>query len=402
MQSDPTQRNHEWGLLRDNMASCPWSAEAKAAGLWAIDALQETLGPRWPRAWRTPNDLPPVLARSWYHLAAFAGTLDLAVTLWKIREIPGARSLRDAIRGTRRPDALMSPRLQMRIAVVALGIGMQVEIETLMPDASAPADLFIADAGVSCPVEVLAVMRDAATIHADEWLDTVTPALREITQRYGVELKGSVPAPLDSTQSRKLLQDVERHAAGIALGLELPAVQIGGVSLIASPPSDVAGKMSFELPTVAYDRRIANKLAAKARQAHSTQAKWLIADWMDNLWHLTAWGARPLAEKAHDLAALVRGLLDTECHIEGVVFTDGAALMRPDTSDETCELSHGAIATSRRIDRWHTREAVIIPLRPQAGNAAEMWLQVLDAERGWALRELEGLGLKAPPELIVG
>ncbi|MGH2903237.1 MAG: hypothetical protein ACRDK7_06605 [Solirubrobacteraceae bacterium] len=326
--------------------------------------------------------------------------MDLALTLWKIREIPGARALRDAIRGTARSDALMSPRLQMRIAVVALGLGLRVEVEPMMPGASAPADLLVADAAVSCPVEVLAVMRDAATIQADEWLNTIMGALREITQRYCVELKGSVPAPLDEAQSRELLQSVERHAAGTALGLELPAVRVGDVSIAASPPSDVAGKMSFDLPRIAYDRRIANKLAAKARQAHRTHARWLIADWMDNLWHLTAWGTRPLAEKAHDLAGLVRRLLGAELHIEGVVFTDGAVLMRPDVPDETAELSHDAVAMRRRIDRWHTREAVVIPLRAHTAPAADMWRRVLDAERGWALRELEELGLEAPLELV--
>jgi hypothetical protein len=128
----------DWEYLRARMEVCPWSPAARAAGLWAIDALHADLGPRWPRAWQQANSAPPELAACSYSLAAFIGTLDLALALYRIRELPGARVLRDTIRGTARYDALMSPRLQMRMASVALAAATDVTIEPTMPGAAAP------------------------------------------------------------------------------------------------------------------------------------------------------------------------------------------------------------------------------------------------------------------------
>lgn len=151
---------------------------------------------------------------------------------------------------------------------------------------------------------------------------------------------------------------------------------------------------------ISYGQRIADKLGDKADQMRRSRADWVLVDWMDHLWHMTAWGARPLAEKASDLAALVREQLHAEPHIQGVVITDGAVLMRGDVSEQTVELSEGAIAMGRQIDKWHTRESVVIPLQPLALEATQLWFDILDAEHHWLVRELEAVGLEPPPELI--
>ena len=122
---------------------------------------------------------------------------------------------------------------------------------------------------------------------------------------------------------------------------------------------------------------------------------------MDHLWHMTAWGARPLAAKARDLTALIRRELEGVEHLEGVVITDGAVLMRPNLPEETVSLNEGAVAMSRKIDRWHTRESVVIPLTPLALEAAVLWRAIFDGESAWAIRELGALGLKPPSELVI-
>jgi len=389
----------DWDVLHGRMDSCPWSPAARAAGLWAIEVLREELGPRWPRAWRAPENTPPELARSAHLLSAYVATLELALALRRIRAVPGARAIRDTIRSTARYDALMSPRLQMRVATVALAGSIEVEIEPTMPDAQTPADLLLTHDGVSCTVEMLAVMRDAKTLDADRWLETISDRLRRIGQRHNVEFRGRVETPLDKQRSAELLDEVERHASATAQGLELPEIQIEGVAVTTVRSKRGGGGTSFDLPRIDYAKRILDKLGDKAEQAQRSAASWIVADWTDHLWHMTAWGAQTLEEKGNALAALIRSGLDNDRHIRGVVISDGGVLMRPDIPEQTVQLPDGAIAVSRQIDSWHTRESVIIPVQPHTTDCAQLWLKILDGERNWATRELAIHGLEPPSEL---
>jgi hypothetical protein len=248
-------------------------------------------------------------------------------------------------------------------------------------------------------VEVLAVMRDAKTLEASRWLDEITVELGEIGRRHGVALRGSVEAPLDAQETAAMLQGLEAHAALTAMGVELPVYRRGGVSVTAYPADGVGGNLSFDMPQTAYDRRITNKLGDKVEQIRASGADWLLVDWMDHLWHMTAWGARPLAVKARDLVGLIRGRFQGTAHLQGVVITDGAVMTRPNVSEETIDLAGGAGALCRQIDKWHARESVIVPLRALAADAGQLWWKTLDRERGWLGRELEAVGLDPLPEL---
>jgi hypothetical protein len=389
----------EWEYLIGGIERSSWSTAARAAGAWAIETICNELGPRWPRAWLEPGAPPPEVGACWYSLAALGGTVDLALALHKIREMPGARTIRDAIRATSRPDAMMSPRMQLRMACLALACSMDVGVETRLPKADRPADLTISDGDTACAVEVLAVMRDAKTLDASEWFDSVSWEMRELGQRYRVDFTGDVREPLDDERTTELLEELDRRGPLAARGIGLPDARIGGVSVRMAPAAQGGGNMSFNMPEVDYARRIADKLEAKVEQTRKSGADWLLVDWMDHLWHMTAWGARPLAQKAHDLALLVQRVLATEEHILGVVMTDGAVLMRPNVPEETRELPGGAVALSRQIDRWHSRESVVIPIRPLALGAAQLWRRILDAERRWAEREMHSVGLAFPGEL---
>jgi hypothetical protein len=389
----------DWEYLLNGIERSSWSAEARAAGVWAIETLRKELGGRWPRAWREPGAPPPELAACWYMLAALGGTVDLALALHKIREIPGARALRNAIRATARPDAMMSPRLQMRMACLALACSMDVGIETRLPGADRPADLRFTDGHTACVVEVLAVMRDAKTLDASEWFDAVSWEMRAVGQRHRVDFAGVVREPLDDEQTKALLEELDRRGPLAARAIQLPETRVGGVSIRMEPAAQEGGGMDFNMPEVDYARRITDKLTAKMEQTRRSRADWLLVDWMDHLWHMTPWGARPLAQKALDLALLIQRVLADQDHILGVVMTDGAVLMRPDVPEETCALPSGVVAVSRQIDRWHSRESVIIPIRPLALTGVQLWQRILNAERRWAARELEAAGLVFPAEL---
>jgi hypothetical protein len=153
-------------------------------------------------------------------------------------------------------------------------------------------------------------------------------------------------------------------------GLDLPPLRVGGVAVAVLAATGDGGRTSFEMPKVDYGRRIADKPRDKVEQARRSRAQWLLVDWLDHLWHMTAWGARPLTDKARDVTLVLRGQLRDQSHIRGIVITDGAVLTRRDVAEQTTELHDGAMAICRQVDRWHAREAVIIPLCGSATPAA--------------------------------
>jgi hypothetical protein len=244
-------------------------------------------------------------------------------------------------------------------------------------------------------------MRDAKTLDASRWLDGITVLLEDIGRRHGVAFRGSVETPVNCDDTVAMLRELEAQAALTAMRVELPPCRRGGVSVTVYADDGAGGGLSFDMPRTAYDRRITDKLANKVQQIRTSGANWLLVDWMDHLWHMTTWGARPLAVKARDLVALIRGRLDAAAHLHGVVLTDGAVLMRPNVIEETTDLSEGAAALCRRVDRWHARESVIIPLRPAALQTAQLWRSILDHERGWLGSQLTARGLESVPELEI-
>ena len=184
--------------------------------------------------------MPAELAACWHNLAGFIGTLDMALALRRIRKIPGSRALRDAIRGTGRYDTLMSPCLQMRIASLALEARIDVTIEPTEAGRRAPLDLRLSRGGTSCGAELMAVIRDAKTLDADRWLDTIDEELTRIGRLHGVDFSGRVEEPLDEPLTRKLLEELELRAASTAAGLVLGAVEIGALAPSRGPHREKA------------------------------------------------------------------------------------------------------------------------------------------------------------------
>lgn len=157
--TDPVPPEMDWEVVRRGLEATSRSADATAAGLWAVDVLEATFG--WPRAWRN-GQAPPEIATCYWHLVGFISTLELALTVHELQEVPGFAAVRDVIRGSGRPDQLASPRIQLKLAAVARAAGIEVRLEP--PGRDAPADLSL---GSGLSVEIVAVLRDDATQNAD-------------------------------------------------------------------------------------------------------------------------------------------------------------------------------------------------------------------------------------------
>lgn len=397
LENDP----FDWDWLAEQMRGCPWSPEAREAGVWAIETLEEQLGPGWPRAWRDPGQPPPEIAGCCWSLFGFASTLSLALALAELEAVAGMAALRKMIRTNSRPDLSASPRLQLRVASLARAGGFEVGLEPLLPDAETRADLSISDGRVSVGVEALAILRDEKTMDASDWLGTVTPYLRRIAEDHAVDFRGVVEAPLGESETTALLEEIGRQAPSAARGLALPPVRVGGVTVELVPSECNPGTTNFQLPTISFGARMQGKLEKKIEQTRRSGADWLLIDSLDHLWHMTEWGDRPLAEKGRELAGFLRGVLGGADHLLGAVISDGAGLMRPEVGEETVELGEGAVALRRRADQWQIRESVIVALGGEGLEGAQVWRAVLEAESGWLEAALAGVGLPVPKELAI-
>jgi hypothetical protein len=392
----------DWDWLREKMLGCPWSPEARDAGVWALDLLRAELGPRWPKAWRGPGSAPPEVAQCWFLLSAFAYTLDLALGFAILRDRPGIAGLRSVVKQTSRDDALASPRLQLRLAALALSIGYGVDLEPHLPDGESPADLLIANDQARIGAEVFAQLRDEKTLAANEWMDSISDDLRQIGDESKVDFRGAVEGALSSDETAELLDELRSRAPLAGRGIEFPAVVIGEVSVAVLPPAGPGGERNFQMPHADFDRRLKNRLRKKADQTRKSRANWLVIDSLDHLWHMTGWAQQPLGAKAQALAGIFRETLDDQEHLHGVVISDGAGLMRGEVEEETLVLDRGIVARRRRIDWWRARESVVVPLRDSALADAEAWGLILDTERGWLARALEGQGVVPPADLLPG
>jgi hypothetical protein len=390
----------EWDWLREKMLACPWSQEARDAGVWAIDVLQAELGPKWPKAWRGPGSAPPEVAQCWFLLSAYAYTLDLALGFALLRDQPGIASLRSVVKQTSRDDALASPRLQLRLASLALSEGYTVGLEPRLPDGESPADLLIANDQVQIGAEVFAQLRDEKTLTANEWMDCISDELRQIGDQYKVDFRGAVEGALSAEETTELLDELRSRAPLAGRGFEFPNVAIGEVSVAVVPPAGPGGERNFQMPHVSFDRRLKNRLREKADQTRRSRADWLVINSLDHLWHMTGWAHQSLAAKAHALSCVFREALDGEEHLHGVVITDGAALMRGEVDEETLLLDRGIVARRRRIDWWRARESVVVPLRGSGLAGAEAWGLIFDAERDWLARALEHQCVAPPSDLL--
>ncbi len=381
------------------MAACPWSAEARDAGIWAIDVLQAELGPKWPKAWRAPGAAPPELAKCWFLLSAYAYTLDLALGFALLRDQPGIGGVRSVLKQTSREDALASPRLQLRLASVGLSEGYAVALEPRLAGGESPADLRLAKGSTRIGAEVFALLRDQKTVAADEWMDSIAGELGQIGARCEVDFRGSVEGALSAAETEELLEELRSRAPLAGRGFGFPDVTIGAVSVKLVPAAGPGGERSFQMPHVHFDRRLKNRLRAKAEQTRKSKADWLVIDSLDQLWHMTGWAQQSLAAKARALSAVLREALDREEHLLGVVITDGAGLMRGEVDEETPLLERGIVARRRRLDWGRSRESVVVPLRDGGLAGAEAWGRILDAEHDWLARALETQGVAPPPEL---
>ncbi len=208
----------DWAALHEAMRRSSWSPEARDADAWALDTLQRRIGANWPQRWRRAGERPPEVLHASTHLIALAATLDLALALEVMHDSPGAAQVRRQIPGAPGPVALAHSRLLLRLGGLARRAGLDVAFEP-RTDGGPPADIRLTGEDASVTVEARVLLRDDVTLAAQRWLDDTSLATLALASRHDVDLDGTLEAPLDDTDTRRLLEELDRAAASVAAGV---------------------------------------------------------------------------------------------------------------------------------------------------------------------------------------
>lgn len=389
----------DWDLLREAMRRSSWSPQAREAGGWALQVLERRIGSTWPHRWRDSDDGPPEVLYAHTHLIALAATLDLALALELVHAAPGAAQVRRQVRGAAGPVALAHSRLLLRVGALAVRAGLDVAFEPRR-DGGPPADVRLSGEDASVTVEARVLLRDDVTLAAQRWFDENSLAMHAIAAGHDVDLDGTLDAPLDRGDTRRLLAALDRAAASVAEDRTTTgAVQVAtaAVRVMAAGPS--GPRQRWRMPPVQLWRRADGKLRGKVEQSRRSGADWLLVQVTDDLLRLTSAATLPPAERAALLAGQVRASLDGAAHLHGVVIDDGAVLVRPVGDELTESVADGAVLRVRRLDAIRLRETVTVALTAQEGGGAGLWARVWDAEPGWTAWATERCGVPTPPEL---
>jgi hypothetical protein len=363
----------EWAALHEAMRRSSWSPEARDAGAWALNTLQRRIGTNWPQRWRRAGEGPPEVLHASTHLIALAAA-------------PG-------------PVALAHSRLLLRLGGLARRAGLDVAFEP-RTDGGPPADIRLTGEDASVTVEARVLLRDDVTLAAQRWLDDTSPATLALASRHDVDLDGTLEAPLDDTDTRRLLEELDRAAASVAAGVRATVtVRLATVAVSVGAAKPDGPRQRWKMPAVQLWRRAEGKLRRKVDQSQRSGADWLVVQATDDLLRLTAAAALRPAERVELLTRHVRAALGDAAHLHGAVIDDGAVLVRPVGDDFTGVVGVGAVARGRRLDAIRLRETVTVTLSDRGKRDSSLWARLWDAEPGWTAWAAERCGVTAPPEL---
>jgi hypothetical protein len=387
----------DWDWLRAREQESSRSDDARAAARWALDVWRRHFGPRWPRGWRDPDRVPAELLAAWWSLRAFADFVDEALALELLADVPGIADVRAVVAGGVRHDQLASPRLQLRLGALAGAAGADVQLEA-GPEAS-PRDLSLCHAGVQLEIEAVAPVRDAASVAATRWSDSVSHLLVGLTRDAGVDLEITIEAPPDEEGTARLLDEVEWAAGRVRSGDGAPLLVYGRTSVRVVRASGSGGHIRTRTPPTDQWERIGRRLVEKAEQSRRSGADWLVVDILSDLWRFTPWSSQPLPDKALELGDALRRALTGHPHIAGVLATNGAAISDLTAPSEDAEVGEGIVAMRRRLDRLRVRESVIVALNPRGDRGAQLLRELYESEPSFTAAGLEQRGLRRPAEL---
>lgn len=386
-----------WPILH-TMGSSSRPVGCDAAFQWGLDVLERWLGEEWPAACYRAGGLPPELGASAGTVHGLAMLIDLAGAVELLGRGKGMGKIRRALRSSPNWETIASARCALRLAVAGLRAGFRPEPEYGHP----PMDLMLAGPSGGLGIEIKTLRRTDMTIEIDRWLGDLTLRLLTAMSNRDVLITGDAREVLDEQETAALADRIIAATGLVRAGLEAPTIWAGRNRFdVRRPEPNEEPGSRIALPAGDLWRRTKSRIASAAKQVVKSRATWLVIESLDNLWELTPWSRESAAVRASSLAEVTRDLLVSEPHVEGVAFTDGAAMTDPGSPDDDLMTDPGVMFVRRRLDRVRSRQTIVIARSHRGTASLTAWRLLLDAEPGFAEWALPRFGLTGPPELAI-
>lgn len=388
----------DWAALRYRAGIADRSPQLRSATEAALSTLERDLGPGWPGYAFEKFELPAEVRHFHTHLFAAAWLLDVAGRLEMLRPTAGMRTVRTSLTRSPKSDEWLHSRLLLEVGALGAAAGFDVVLEPAGLVPGIPADVRLTRGDLDIIVEARILLRDQQSIATSEANRAFHAELLRLRAVHHLAVGGHVDVPLSLDLVEKIITEVEGLAAGVTPDTGF-VLQGTGLELFVSMDEDpVEESLRLVLPMKDQWERLRRRLVEKAQRTAQSGANWLRIDSFDLLWQLGGLRDQTLLERTIAVAERVRIWLAEFPHLDGIVVSDGGAMVDVMSDEQTVGGPSGAVGMRRRLDRIRVREMVLVPLHPGAGGV-DAWKEMYDVEAEWLARQLAESGLGFPPEL---
>ena len=352
---------------------------------WAVDVVRDLFGETWLADNAAASGLVPFLSLDRWPLtspSAVVRLLEVAARAALVGRQPGASALlgqAQQVHPTREAAAQQFIHfcLVLEAAAFAASDGWSVAYEQALPSGRTP-DLWLRRNGLDYLVEITVVSLDREFRRSQAWSESLWHGIRELEERYRVEVFRRMDEILDKDATAQWLTDIEAGCRLTARDERTRTVTHGANTAEIFPEGQRPGTTVSEGPPLAADlcKRVEARLGSKARQTVGGPPAWIRIDDIGTMFHLTDWSARPLPQRLADLAHNIGIALADAPHVHGVVLTGGDRLAPAAVAAETAytgpELEHGAPLASAMPPREALAQGPVVLRRALPGRRQRM------------------------------
>jgi len=367
------------------MADSPLVSPARRqATLWALEQLEQRMGPDWPeRYWDAAGHVPGEVNLGGAHTGALGNLLELALRLHLLTGTPGLGGVQREMKNDLRDDRRRHCALQLEAAGLAVRSGFAVALEHRSSRQDPPSDVLLQREKTALRVETFAIIPDQRSREGRAYWDRLSQAIMRISWKLDVEIAGDLGGRLDDDDAAELLRLIEAAAQAAAeTGAEAP-VMFKDAELRALPSGAGPCELRGGVEASRGWPRVEGRPLQKAEQAARAGGGWLRADHMDGTWQFTPWAHASLPDKIDQISKLVKPALSQIDGTAGIVISSGACVAQGQFSGLSTRTADRCYGFVRPLPGYRVRQTIIIPLTTQGRGEADLWAELYNAEDSW-------------------
>jgi hypothetical protein len=385
-----------WDLYRRMLDSPDVSPARRTATSWALDELEQCMGPDWlGRYFDACGHVPAEVNLGSAHRSALGNLLDFALRLAVLDRVPGAGKIQRDMRRDLRDERRRHCALQLEVGALGACAGYTPAFEDPFEAGAPPSDVVLRGGGITLRVETFAILRDQRAQEVDAFWHRVTRAIMNLEMRHGTPIAGTIGDPLDEEGSAELLRALTEAAEHALHEGHARQVSMHGTDLLVQPPGGTDHCLESSIYESDCWPRITSKLRGKAEQAKASGCNWIRLDLLDGTWGFTPWARASLRGKIDEMERQLQPALAPYPGISGVVLSNGPSVAQGEFIGESAHTPQGSYALRRVLPAVRVRETMIVALSEKARAQARAWVDIYGPEEHWLDWALQCQGLPA-------